>query len=79
MTPVNIFLVIFAITVVILVMAFLSSGISARRNAKKEKNDFKAGRRVCIHTIEDCENCSVAGNCVQKEGKGLLFRQAKKE
>ena len=72
MSPAYIFLILFGIVALLGISQVISSRINTKRKLKKENEDFKTGKRICIHTKEDCENCMAASRCIQREGKGLL-------
>ena len=72
MSP-NVLLIVFIGLVAVGGIVFVVSNKVAKfRSYKEEKEKYSTGSQVCIHTMEDCENCRVSGKCVQRNGKGLL-------
>ncbi len=79
MTPINVLLIVLAIAVIFGIVTISAFSINKKRTQIKEKEDFRNGKKICVHTIEDCENCFDARHCVQRNGKGLLTRTKIKE
>ena len=74
MSPFGILILLFAVLVIVLAIIRVFNEVIMKRKQKKDKQDFQSGKKVCIHTREDCENCMVANQCTQVNGKGLLPR-----
>ena len=72
MSPNVLLLVFIGLIVIGAIVLAVSNKASKFRNSKEEKEKYSSGAQVCIHTMEDCENCRVSGKCVQRYGKGLL-------
>ena len=72
MSPIVLILLICFILAMISLSFIIIKKIEKIKKFRKHQLELKEGKAICIHTFEDCQNCMVSSECVQKLGKGLL-------
>ena len=79
MSPIVLILFIFSMIALVTVSCIILNRVEKIKKLRAHQQELKTGKSICIHTFEDCQNCMVGRECVQRLGKGLLGNRDYKE